>query len=149
PGSSAKVARPSCCSRVGPSPHRKRWRSGWCSALPRRDARSTKPRRWRAIDEAEALAREILSRAPIAVAMTWEALHRGASLGADESARLGADYFGLVAATEDFREGTRAFIEKTTPVFSGTQTAPSARSDSRCPRAPCLGTPSTTTPYTW
>lgn len=71
------------------------------------------------LDEAEALVREILSGAPIAVAMTWEALHRGASLGADESARLGADYFGLVAATEDFREGTRAFIGKTAPGFAG------------------------------
>ncbi len=73
----------------------------------------------RALDEAEALAREILSRAPIAVAMTWEALHRGSSLAADESALLAADYFGLVAATEDFREGTRAFIGKTVPAFAG------------------------------
>lgn len=73
----------------------------------------------RALEQAEALAQEILLRAPIAVAMTWEALHRGTSLGADESARLGADYFGLVAATEDFREGTRAFIGKTAPAFAG------------------------------
>ncbi len=37
----------------------------------------------------------------------------------EESAMLGADYFGLVASTEDFREGTGAFLEKTTPKFLG------------------------------
>lgn len=75
--------------------------------------------RGKAVEAAEVLIREILSRAPVAVAMTWEALHRGSSLGSAESALLGADYFGLVAATEDFRAGTRSFVEKTEPSFQG------------------------------
>jgi enoyl-CoA hydratase len=71
------------------------------------------------LSETETLVREILAQAPVAVGMTWEAIHRGLSLTEEESALLGADFFGLVAATEDFREGTRAFLEKTDPSFRG------------------------------
>lgn len=59
------------------------------------------------------------AQSPPAVRMTWEAIHRGLNLTLEESALLGADYFGLVAATSDFREGTRAFLEKTSPFFTG------------------------------
>ena len=71
------------------------------------------------LKETEALVREILAQAPVAVRMTWEAVHRGLGLTEEESALLGADYFGLVDATEDFREGTRAFLEKDDPSFRG------------------------------
>jgi enoyl-CoA hydratase len=71
------------------------------------------------ISETELLLNEILSQAPLAVKMTWEAMHRGLDLSLDESARLGADYFGLVAGTEDFKEGTTAFTEKRTARFKG------------------------------
>jgi enoyl-CoA hydratase len=69
--------------------------------------------------EAERLLREILSQSPIAVRMTWDAIHRGLNLTLEESTLLGADYFGLVAATEDFRAGTTAFLQKTPPSFRG------------------------------
>lgn len=69
--------------------------------------------------ETEDLVREILSRSPHAVRMTWEAMHRGLNLTLEESALLGADSFGLVASTEDFREGTKAFLEKRSPAFKG------------------------------
>ncbi len=68
---------------------------------------------------AEALARDILAQSPTAVRLTWEALHRGLNLSLEESTRLGTDYFGLVAASEDFRIGTRAFLDKQTPVYKG------------------------------
>jgi enoyl-CoA hydratase len=71
------------------------------------------------LPETEALLHEILAQAPLAVKMTWEAIHRGLDMSVDESARFGADYFGLVASTEDFREGTGAFIAKRPPVFKG------------------------------
>jgi enoyl-CoA hydratase len=73
----------------------------------------------RLLAEAENLVCEILSRSTSAVRMTWEAIHRGLNLTLEESTLLGADYFGLAAATEDFRTGTRAFLEKTAPSFSG------------------------------
>jgi enoyl-CoA hydratase len=71
------------------------------------------------LPETERLVREILAQSPVAVRLTWEALHRGLDLTVAESALLGADCFGLVASTEDFRTGTRAFLEKTPPTFTG------------------------------
>src|SRR5207245_4824912 len=53
--------------------------------------------------ETESLLHEILSQSPIAVRMTWEAIHRGMNLTLEEAALLGADYFGLVASMNDFR----------------------------------------------
>lgn len=67
----------------------------------------------------ESLLQDILMQAPLAVRMTWEAMHRGLDLPLDESARLGADYFGLVASTEDFKKGTTAFLEKKRPPYKG------------------------------
>jgi enoyl-CoA hydratase len=69
--------------------------------------------------ETESLVLEILSQSAIAVRMTWEAIHRGMNLTLEESTLLGADYFGLVASTEDFRVGTKSFLEKTSPSFRG------------------------------
>ncbi|HYD95013.1 MAG TPA: enoyl-CoA hydratase-related protein [Noviherbaspirillum sp.] len=69
--------------------------------------------------QARALVGDILAQSPMAVRLTWEALHRGLNMTLEESAELGADYFGLAASTEDFRIGTRAFIEKTRPEFTG------------------------------
>ncbi|MNS69986.1 putative enoyl-CoA hydratase [compost metagenome] len=69
--------------------------------------------------EAENVARTILENSPIAVSLTWEALHRGLDLSMEASAALGADMFGLVASTADFREGTRAFLSKARPSYAG------------------------------
>ncbi|PLR78606.1 enoyl-CoA hydratase [Bacillus sp. V3-13] len=69
--------------------------------------------------ETETLVLEVLSQAPVAVKLTWEAIHRGGNLSLEESALLGADYFGLIAASEDFREGTKSFLEKIKPSFKG------------------------------
>jgi len=71
------------------------------------------------LSETESLVLEVLSQSAIAVRMTWEAIHRGMNLTLEESTLLGADYFGLVASTEDFRAGTKAFLEKTNPSFKG------------------------------
>jgi enoyl-CoA hydratase len=61
---------------------------------------------------AQGMAIEIASRSPIAVQLTWEAMHRGLNLTLEESAQLGADCFGLVAASEEFRKGTAKFLAR-------------------------------------
>jgi enoyl-CoA hydratase len=73
----------------------------------------------RLVPECENILKEVLAQSPPAVRMTWEAMHRGLDLSIDESARVGADYFGLAASTADFREGTQAFLAKRPPVFKG------------------------------
>lgn len=73
----------------------------------------------RLMAEAETIVRDILAQSPTAVRLTWEALHRGLNMTLEESAELGADYFGLVAASEDFRIGTAAFVEKVPPRWTG------------------------------
>ena len=69
--------------------------------------------------ETEAMIRNIVAQSPLAVRLTWEALHRGLNMTLEESTWLGADYFGLIASTDDFRIGTKAFIEEKDPTFTG------------------------------
>ncbi len=68
---------------------------------------------------AEALAKKIIVNAPLAVKFTMEAIERGAEMPLEEGLFLEATLFGLVASTEDMREGTRAFLEKRAARFQG------------------------------
>jgi enoyl-CoA hydratase len=70
--------------------------------------------------EAESLARAVAeTAAPLAARACLEAVTRGARLPFDEALRLEAELFAGLFATEDVREGTRAFIEKRRPNFKG------------------------------
>jgi enoyl-CoA hydratase len=71
------------------------------------------------LPQTETLMREVLAQAPLAVKLTWDAIHHGLNVTLEESAALGADCFGLIAASDDFRTGTKAFLEKKTPNFTG------------------------------
>jgi len=61
----------------------------------------------------------ILANGPLAVAHCIEAVNRGYDVTLDEALTLEATTFGLLAATADMREGTRAFVEKRAAKFSG------------------------------
>jgi enoyl-CoA hydratase len=71
------------------------------------------------MEEARALAGTLAAQAPLAVRYILEAITRGAEMPFDEACRLEASLFGLAAASDDMREGTRAFLEKRTPRFTG------------------------------
>jgi enoyl-CoA hydratase len=68
---------------------------------------------------AEALARKIIANAPVAVKYTMEAIERGMEMPQEEGLFLEATLFGLACATEDMREGTKAFLEKRPAKFAG------------------------------
>ncbi len=69
--------------------------------------------------EATAMMRRILGQGPLAVAMCIEAVNRGLDTTIEEGLVLEANHFGLLASTEDMREGTRAFLEKRAAQFTG------------------------------
>ena len=68
---------------------------------------------------AEAMAKKIIANAPIAVKYTMEAVQRGVEMAQEEGLFLEATLFGLSCATEDMREGTKAFLEKRPAAFKG------------------------------
>src|SRR5499425_1706490 len=57
---------------------------------------------------AEALAKKIIANAPLAVKYAMEAIERGTEMPLEEGQYLETTLFGLCAATDDMREGTRA-----------------------------------------
>jgi enoyl-CoA hydratase len=69
--------------------------------------------------ESRSLLQKILAAGPVAVALAIESTTRGLEMPLDSALALEANLFGLLAATEDFREGTSAFLEKRRAEFRG------------------------------
>jgi enoyl-CoA hydratase len=65
------------------------------------------------------LAAALAAQAPIATRYILDAVHAGFEMPFAEGCIHEATLFGLVAASDDMREGTRAFLEKRKPVFRG------------------------------
>jgi enoyl-CoA hydratase len=72
------------------------------------------------IAAATTMIQAILANGPLAVAHCVEVVDRGYDITLEEALTLEATAFGLLAASEDKREGTRAFLEKRAPRFTGT-----------------------------
>jgi enoyl-CoA hydratase len=69
--------------------------------------------------EARAFAITLAAQAPVAMQCALDAVNRGMEMAFPEASFLEATLFGLVASTEDMREGTRAFLEKRQATFKG------------------------------
>ena len=69
------------------------------------------------LQRAEKLALAISANAPLAVRHTIAAVHAGYDLPLRQALDLEAALFGVCCSTEDKAEGTRAFLEKRTPVW--------------------------------
>src|SRR5579864_5581643 len=69
--------------------------------------------------EAKRIAAVIASKAPLAVAATKKAIHKGMQTDLHAALEIEAEAFGSVAVSADAREGTAAFLEKRPPHFTG------------------------------
>ncbi|MDP3909538.1 MAG: enoyl-CoA hydratase-related protein [Gemmatimonadales bacterium] len=69
--------------------------------------------------ESEKMLRGILAMGPLAVRLAMEAVDQGVEMSLDEGLLLEANHFGLLAATQDMKEGLTAFLEKRSAKFQG------------------------------
>ncbi|HSK21067.1 MAG TPA: enoyl-CoA hydratase-related protein [Longimicrobiales bacterium] len=70
-------------------------------------------------DGARDLARKMIANGPIAIAMALESVDHGMSSTIDDAQTLESNLFGLLASTDDMREGMKAFLEKRRAEFRG------------------------------
>jgi len=69
--------------------------------------------------ESETLLRTILENGPLAIRTCLELVDAGLDTTLEQALSLEANHFGLLSATDDMREGTKAFLEKRKPAFKG------------------------------
>ncbi|MBI3321655.1 MAG: enoyl-CoA hydratase/isomerase family protein [Candidatus Omnitrophica bacterium] len=66
---------------------------------------------------AKDLARKLASKGAVAITQALRAIEEGLNHSLEEGLAKEAEAFGIVAATEDSKEGVRAFLEKRQPQF--------------------------------
>ena len=71
------------------------------------------------LSEARKLAAQLARNAPIAMRYIVNAVNRGSDMSFADACQYEATLFGLVASTEDMKEGTAAFLEKRKATFKG------------------------------
>lgn len=65
------------------------------------------------------IAEQLAQAAPLALRGTLDAINVGGECGIEEGLQYETAQFGLMFSTDDMREGTRAFLERRKPAFSG------------------------------
>ena len=65
------------------------------------------------------MAKKFASRSPVAIRAAIEVINAGSDMPFEEGQLLEATLFGLLCATEDMKEGMRAFLEKRPANFPG------------------------------
>jgi len=69
--------------------------------------------------ETEKMVRRILGVGPVAVRFALDAVNHGSDMPLADGLNFEATFFGLLAGTEDCREGMKAFLEKRPAKFAG------------------------------
>lgn len=67
--------------------------------------------------EAKKMAEALLEPGPLAVRATKQAMHQGTNVNLQEGLNIEAMLVDLCTSSEDFEEGTKAFVEKRKPQF--------------------------------
>jgi enoyl-CoA hydratase len=62
---------------------------------------------------------ELASKPPVALKVAKALINKGANISIDSALELEREGFGVVASSEDLREGVSAFTEKRKPLFKG------------------------------
>lgn len=73
----------------------------------------------RLLAECEALLERIHANAPVAARLVKETINRGVNMDLEAASALEANAFALCFATDDQKEGMRAFLAKRKPVYRG------------------------------
>jgi enoyl-CoA hydratase len=71
------------------------------------------------MDRAKEVLRKVTRNGPLAVRMILESIYRGMDSTLAEATGVESTLFGLLASTEDVKEGMTAFLEKRKPEFKG------------------------------
>ncbi|MEM7413921.1 MAG: enoyl-CoA hydratase-related protein [Gemmatimonadota bacterium] len=71
------------------------------------------------LEETKTFLRKVTKNGPVAVRMALESIYRGLDTSTGEALGFESALFGLLASTDDMREGMQAFLEKRTPDFKG------------------------------
>ena len=71
------------------------------------------------LDYCRAWLAKVLANGPLALGLVMDAVDTGLGCGLAEGLRFEAAAFGVSAATQDGKEGTRAFLEKRRAAFTG------------------------------
>jgi enoyl-CoA hydratase len=71
------------------------------------------------LDEAKTFLRRVTAHGPVAVRKALEAVYHAVDASTEAALAYESSLFGLLASTEDMKEGMTAFLEKRSPEFKG------------------------------
>jgi enoyl-CoA hydratase len=71
------------------------------------------------LDRAKEQIRKVTRNGPLAIRMVLESIYRGLDVPIQDGTAAESSLFGLLASTEDVKEGMTAFLEKRKPAFKG------------------------------
>jgi enoyl-CoA hydratase len=71
------------------------------------------------LDQAKSFLRKVTGQGPVAVRKALEAVYHAVDASTEEALAFESSLFGLLASTEDMKEGMTAFLEKRRPEFKG------------------------------